>query len=182
MLRYLLLSVLLITATSVFAYSINEPEREGKTITKNFTGVISGDEKLAPEFSLYTLDGDEIRLSDYAGKIVILDFWATWCPPCRKSIPDLISIQNEYKDDLIIIGISLDQPSTQGELQPFIESYGINYPIVLGTLEVVEAYGNIQAIPTSFTIDREGKIINKHIGLVPKSTLVEEIEAILNGS
>ena len=182
MLRYLLFSTLLITAASAVAYSINEPEREGKNETRILTGKISSDEKLAPEFSLYTLDGDEIRLSDYAGKIVILDFWATWCPPCRKSIPDLISIQKEYKNDLVIIGISLDQPSTQGELQPFIESYGINYPVVLGTLEVVEAYGNIQAIPTSFTIDGEGKIINKHVGLVPKSTLVEEIEAILNGS
>jgi cytochrome c biogenesis protein CcmG/thiol:disulfide interchange protein DsbE len=182
MLRYLLFSVLLIITTSVYGYSVTHLTDEGRNETEIFAYNIGDDAKIAPEFSLYTLEGDEIRLSDYAGKIVILDFWATWCPPCRKSIPDLISIQNEYKDDLIIIGISLDQPSTQVELQPFIESYGINYPVVLGTLEVVEAYGNIQAIPTSFIIDREGKITNKHVGLVPKSTLVDEIEALLNGS
>ena len=116
------------------------------------------------------------------GKVVILDFWATWCPPCRKGIPDLISIQNEYKDDLVVIGISLDQPATQDQLVPFIESYGINYPIVLGNIEVSSAYGNIQAIPTTFIIDKEGNIINKHIGLAPKSTLVEEINLLLNGT
>ncbi len=87
--------------------------------------------------------------------------------PCRKGIPDLISIQNEYKDDLVVIGISFDQPATQDQLVPFIENYGINYPIVLGNIEVSAAYGNIQAIPTSFIIDQEGNIINKHIGLVP---------------
>ena len=136
----------------------------------------------APDFTLYTLDGDEVKLSDYLGKVVILDFWATWCPPCRKGIPDLISIQNEYKDDLVVIGISLDQPATQDQLIPFIKNYGINYPIVLGDLEVSAAYGNIQAIPTSFIIDQEGNIINKHIGLVLKSTLAEEINSLLTGT
>ena len=136
----------------------------------------------APDFTLYTLDGEEVRLSDYLGKVVILDFWATWCAPCRKGIPDLISIQNEYKDELVVIGISLDQPATQDKLVPFIESYGINYPVVLGNIEVSDAYGNIQAIPTSFIIDQEGNIINKHIGLIPKSILAEEINSLLSGT
>jgi len=136
----------------------------------------------APDFSLYTLDGTEIKLSDYKGKTVILDFWATWCPPCRRGIPDLISIKEKFKDDLVIIGISLDQPSTQKDLPSFIENYGINYPVVIGTMEVVAAYGNIQAIPTSFIIDKEGNIVNKHVGLVPKSQLVGEISSVISGS
>lgn len=136
----------------------------------------------APDFTLYTLDGEEVRLSDYLGKVVIIDFWATWCAPCRKGIPDLVSIQNEFKDDLVVIGISLDQPSTQDQLIPFIEHFGINYPVVLGNIEVSDAYGNIQAIPTSFIIDQEGYIINKHIGLIPKSKLLEEINSLLNGN
>ncbi len=140
---------------------------------------VDGEADQAPDFTLYTLEGTEIKLSNYLGKIVILDFWATWCAPCRKSIPDLISIQDEYEDDLVVIGISFDQPASQNNLQQFINNFGINYPVVLGTNEVSEAYGNIQAIPTSFIIDTEGNIINKHIGLVPKSTLIEEINSLL---
>ena len=168
---------------SAAMYGSNDSTPNSESTTNNFHANAKSDmiSDAAPDFKLYTLDGDEVKLSDYLGKVVILDFWATWCPPCRKGIPDLISIQNEYKDDLVVIGISLDQPATQDQLIPFIKSYGINYPIVLGDLEVSAAYGNIQAIPTSFIIDQEGNIINKHIGLVPKSTLVEEINLLLSG-
>ena len=136
----------------------------------------------APDFELSTLDGEVIRLSDYLGKIVIVDFWTTWCAPCRMAIPELIELQNEYRDDLIIIGISLDQPYTQQNLKPFIEGFGINYPIVLGTLEVVEAYGNIRGIPTSFIINQKGEIVNKFTGYVPKSHFTTDIDRLLNSS
>jgi thiol-disulfide isomerase/thioredoxin len=136
----------------------------------------------APEFALSTLDGKVIRLSDYVGKIVIVDFWATWCGPCRMAIPELVELQNEYKNDLVIIGISLDQPNTQRNLKPFIESYGINYPIVLGTIEVVEAYGNIRGIPTSFIVNQDGEIVNKFTGYVPKSYYTSDIDQLLNSS
>ncbi|MFC2094303.1 TlpA family protein disulfide reductase [Bacteroidota bacterium] len=178
----LLISVLLIFTAAIYGSndSTPNPENTKNNLLSNVNSDMITD--AAPDFTLYTLDGDEVKLSDYLGKVVILDFWATWCPPCRKAIPDLISIQNEYKDELVVIGISFDQPATQNDLVPFIESYGINYPVVLGNIEVSDAYGNIQAIPTSFIIDQEGKIINKHVGLVPKSTLVEEINLLLNGT
>ena len=178
----LLILVLLIYTAAVYGCNDSTPKSE---ITKNnllTTAKSDMGNNAAPEFTLYTLDGEEVKLSDYLGKVVILDFWATWCAPCRKGIPDLISIQNKYKDDLVVIGISLDQPATQDQLIPFIKNYGINYPIVLGNIEVSAAYGNIQAIPTSFIIDQEGNIINKHIGLVPKSTLIEEINLLLSGT
>jgi thiol-disulfide isomerase/thioredoxin len=178
----LLILVLLIYTAAVYGCNDSTPKSE---ITKNnllATAKSDMGNNAAPEFTLYTLDGEEVKLSDYLGKVVILDFWATWCAPCRKGIPDLISIQNKYKDDLVVIGISLDQPATQDQLVPFIKNYGINYPIVLGNIEVSAAYGNIQAIPTSFIIDQEGNIINKHIGLVPKSTLIEEINLLLSGT
>ena len=181
MLRKLLILVLLIYTAAMYGCNDSTPKSE---ITKNSllaTAKSDMGNNAAPEFTLYTLDGEEVKLSDYLGKVVILDFWATWCAPCRKGIPDLISIQNKYKDDLVVIGISLDQPATQDQLIPFIKNYGINYPIVLGNIEVSAAYGNIQAIPTSFIIDQEGNIINKHIGLVSKSTLVEEINLLLSG-
>jgi len=182
MLRKLLISLYLIFAAAMYGYNDITPKLE---MTKNnlfAPAKINVGDNAAPDFTLYTLNGEEVKLSDYLGKVVIIDFWATWCAPCRRGIPDLISIQDEYKDDLVVIGISFDQPATQDELVPFIERYGINYPVVLGNIEVSAAYGNIQAIPTSFIIDQEGNIINKHIGLVSKSTLVEQINSLLSGS
>lgn len=137
------------------------------------------DGKKAADFDLKTLEGKSIKLSDYKDKIVLIDFWATWCAPCRKGIPDLVELQKEYKDKLVVIGISLDQQNTIKQLKPFIKDYGINYPVVLGTEKVVIDYGNIQSIPTSFIIDQKGNIVNKHVGLVPKSEYVKEINKLL---
>ena len=176
MLRFILI---IISVATLYASNRSYPPDDGTDHHNNAATIVDGEVYPAPDFTLYTLEGTEIKLSDYLGKIVILDFWATWCAPCRKSIPDLISIQDEYEDELVVIGISLDQPATQNNLQLFINNFGINYPVVLCTYEVSEAYGNIQAIPTSFIIDKEGNIINKHIGLVPKSTLIEEINSLL---
>jgi len=179
MLRKLLIIVLLIFTGIIYGCNDSAPKSEGTENNLIAAAKINMGDDAAPDFTLYTVDGEEVKLSDYSGKVIVLDFWATWCPPCRKGIPDLISIQDEYKDDVVVIGISLDQPATQNELAPFIESYGINYPIVIGSTEVSEAYGNIQAIPTSIIIDSKGKIISEHIGLVPKTTLVEEINSLL---
>jgi thiol-disulfide isomerase/thioredoxin len=165
---------LLIIATTLFSYESWSSQFDNINDT-----VSNSEDEKAPDFTLLTLGGEEVKLTDYSDKIVILDFWATWCGPCRKGIPDLISIQKEYKDDLVVIGISLDQQSTQPYIKPFIDHFGINYPIVLGTLDVVVAYGNIQAIPTSFIIDKEGNIVKKHVGLVPKETIVKEINSLL---
>ncbi len=137
------------------------------------------DNKKAPDFALKTLDGKTVKLSDYKGKIVIIDFWATWCPPCRKGIPDLIDLQKNYSKDLVIVGISLDQERTIKDLKPFIENYGINYPVVLGDEKVVKDYGGINAIPTSFIVDRKGFIVDSHVGLVPKTVYEDKIKKLL---
>jgi thiol-disulfide isomerase/thioredoxin len=181
MIRKILILLMMIFTAAMYGSIDSTPKSESNKNNLFETTESNIITDAAPDFTLYTLNGDEVKLSDYLGKVVILDFWATWCAPCRKGIPDLISIQNEYKDDLVVIGISFDQPATQDQLIPFIKNYGINYPIVLGNIEVSAAYGNIQAIPTSFIIDQEGNISNKHIGLVPKSTLIEEINLLLSG-
>jgi len=134
---------------------------------------------LAPNFDLTSTEGKTIKLSDYKGKAVIVDFWATWCPPCRKGIPDLIELQKEFKNNLVVIGISLDQ-DTKSDVVPFIKKYGINYPVVYGTNQVIMEYGSINAIPTSFVINKEGKIVDKHIGLVPKSVYEKKIKEMLS--
>ncbi|MHC1738949.1 MAG: TlpA family protein disulfide reductase [Ignavibacteriaceae bacterium] len=131
----------------------------------------------APEFSLVSVDGKTVKLSDFKGKIVIVDFWATWCPPCRKGIPDLIAIQKEFPNDVVVIGVSLDR-ETKSDVPSFVKNYGINYPIVYGDGKVDRSFGGIEAIPTAFVIDKKGNIVDKHIGLVSKSTYVDLIKKI----
>lgn len=135
----------------------------------------------APAFSLESTEGKKVQLSDYQGKIVLLDFWATWCGPCRRGIPDLVSLQKQYKDDLVVIGISLDQ-QTKPDVVPFMKQYGINYPIVYGNRDIVKNYGNIQSIPTSFVIDKSGNVVDMHVGLVDKSVYEKTINKLLKKS
>ncbi len=135
---------------------------------------------LAPDFSLPTSDGKTLKLSDLRGKVVIVDFWATWCPPCRKGIPDLIDLKKKYGSKGIeVVGISVDADNTIGEVVPFIKNYGINYPVVFGNSVVVQAYGGVRAIPTSFVIDKQGKIVASYEGLMPKSTYENHIKKLL---
>ncbi len=118
----------------------------------------SSDRTIAPDFALTSTDGREIKLSDFRGKVVVLDFWATWCPPCKAEIPDFIKLYSQYKNDgFQMLGVSLDQGGLH-DVVPFIKSHGINYPIVLGTDEVVSAYGGIRGIPTTFVIDKKGYV------------------------
>lgn len=119
---------------------------------------------LAPDFTLVDLDGNEHTLSNYRGKVVIIDFWATYCGPCREEIPHFIQFYNEYKDDgLMILGIGLDG---KAKLAPYSKTIGINYPVLIGDLATVEKYG-VRPIPTTFIIDRKGEIKDKIIGYAP---------------
>jgi len=110
----------------------------------------------APNFALTSTDGKTVKLSDFRGKVVVLDFWATWCPPCKAEIPDFIKLYSKYKKDgFQMLGISVDQGGL-GAVLPFMKEYGINYPIVLADNDVVSAYGGIRGIPTTFVIDKQG--------------------------
>ena len=131
--------------------------------------------------------GDLLKLSDLKGKVVLVDFWATWCAPCREGIPDLVELKNEFQDkDVEIIGISVDAltrgGATAGDVIPFIAANKINYPIVRGDGSVIDAFGGIKSIPTSFLIDKEGKIIAKFESLVSKKMYVENINKILDNN
>jgi len=174
--------ILLLLLSVVLMYSIIKVTSE--TIAETKTDIFAGsnyDSDKAPDFTLKSTDGKKIKLSDYKGKIVILDFWATWCGPCRIGIPDLIEIQKEYKDKVVVIGISLDQDRTIKDVIPFIKEYKINYPVVYGTEQVVVDYGYIEAIPTTFILDTKRNIVDKFIGLVPKSAYVNKIKSLLKG-
>lgn len=133
----------------------------------------------APSWELTDLEGQTVTSSDFDGKVVLVDFWATWCPPCRKGIPEFVELQEEYGDDgLVIVGISLDRQGAS-VVKPFADKMNINYPLVMGNQEVVQAFGGIEGIPTAFLINREGEIVDKHVGYTPKSVLKKQIKPLL---
>ncbi len=133
----------------------------------------------APDFSLPTLDGETVTLSQFKGKPVVLNFFATWCPACKGEIPGFVNIYNRYKDKgLVMLGISLDT-NPRDALPPFIKENGIPYPIVIGNREVMEKYGGIQSIPTTFFVDKTGQITNVHIGYLDENALEEAVKELL---
>jgi cytochrome c biogenesis protein CcmG/thiol:disulfide interchange protein DsbE len=126
----------------------------------------------APDFSLKDLKGKTITLADYKGKVLILNFWATWCPPCREEIPDFIEAYKEFKDEgLEILGVSVDNIGEQ-KLSEWIAQAGINYPIALATRDIVINYEPGDFIPASIVVDRAGRIRYRKTGVLDKSTLV----------
>lgn len=129
------------------------------------------EEKKAPDFVLNSVDGKIIKLSDYKGKKIILNFWATWCPPCRAEIPDFVKFYNENKGKVEIIGISVS--SKEEDVKEMIKRYGITYPVCIGDEKIEKLYGPINAVPTTFIIDENGYIKYKKIGMMNEQELKE---------
>jgi thiol-disulfide isomerase/thioredoxin len=135
--------------------------------------------KQAPEWTLDNLEGKKINTADFKGKVQIIDLWATWCPPCRKGIPELMELQEQYKKNgLEIIGIALD--NTIDPVKEFATTTKFNYTIVFGNRKTANLYGRIEAIPTTFIIDKTGKVVKKLVGYQPKSVFEEELKTLLN--
>jgi thiol-disulfide isomerase/thioredoxin len=132
----------------------------------------------APDFKAKDLDGKDLSLGADKGKVILLNFWATWCGPCRAEIPDLIELQNRYKDQLRIIGMLVDEDD-EDNLRDVVKAEKINYPVALTTPEVRLAYGGISALPTVFVINPEGRVVQKHVGLFNPALYETEIRALL---
>ena len=133
---------------------------------------------LAPEFSLPDLTGQPVTLSAYRGKVVLLDFWATWCGPCREEIPHFVDLQERYRSQgLQVIGISMDD--SPDPVRDFYRSYKMNYPVAVGDAKFAELYGGVLGLPIAFLIDRDGHITAKHIGATDISVFEKEITALL---
>jgi thiol-disulfide isomerase/thioredoxin len=118
-----------------------------------------------PGLTLTTLDGRTLNSEDWRGKVTLINFWATWCPPCRQEIPDLIKLQDKYRDQLLIIGVSSDTGPTE-LVAKFAADYKMNYPIVMETEEIRRAFPGVYALPTSFFVDGDLKMVKKHVGLL----------------
>jgi thiol-disulfide isomerase/thioredoxin len=147
-----------------------------------FVTSATAQQQKAANFSLKSADGKLYELKQYKGKVVVVNFWATWCGPCRKEIPDFIEAYKKYKNKgLVIIGISVDQDGWT-KVTPYVEESKINYPVVLGTEQVVENYGGINAIPTTFIVDKNGYIADQHTGVMSLKELETKLQPMLKTS
>jgi peroxiredoxin len=139
------------------------------------------DRKPAPDFSLKDENGKTVKLSEYRGKVVLLNFWATWCGPCKVEIPWFIEFEQQFKDKgFAVLGVAMDDEGWQA-VKPYLAERKVNYRILLGDDAVTQLYGGVDSLPTTFVIDKDGRIASAHVGLVGKNEYVGEIQALLNG-
>ncbi len=134
----------------------------------------------APDFTLQSLDGKTMRLSDFRGKAVLLNFWATWCGPCKIEMPWFVELQNQYAaQGFQIVGVAMDDASKE-DISKFAKDMGVNYPILIGKESVGDEYGGVPALPESFLIGRDGKIVDKILGLRGKAEIEDAIKKALD--
>jgi thiol-disulfide isomerase/thioredoxin len=144
----------------------SDPDAAG---TERVTLRFFRDPKPAPAFTLKDLDGREISPASLRGKVVIVNFWATWCGPCRAEIPDLVALQEKYKDTLQVIGISEDEAGVE-VVKRFAAEHKVNYPVAMTTPEMEKLFPGVGALPTSFILDRESRVVQKHVGMLTART------------
>ena len=136
--------------------------------------------KPAPEFTLKDANGATVKLSDYRGKVVLLDFWATWCTPCQVEIPWFIEFERGLKGrGFAVVGVSMDEDGW-GVVKPYIQKRGMNYRVLLGDEHLATLYGGLDALPTTLLLDREGRVAATHTGLSDKKGFLDEINALLD--
>jgi len=153
-----------------------KPAKPAKSTKPTKTAdIIWGD---SPDFSSKTLDDADFTLSSLKGKVILLNFWATWCPYCKREIPDFIQMTKDFKENgLEIVGIAFERDSTG--IKEFVKERGINYEIVMGDNQIAQQYG-ISGIPATFIIDKNGNLVKKYIGTVRKEILEDEVKKLIN--
>jgi thiol-disulfide isomerase/thioredoxin len=171
----LALVVVAVVAAAMLYVGLHAARRSG---TAHPLGVAYGTP--APDFTLETLDGQSLSLSSLRGKAVLLNFWATWCGPCKIETPWLVELQKQYgAQGLQIVGVAMDD-SGKEEIAKFAKDMGVNYPVLLGKEAVGDAYGGVPALPESFFVSRDGKIVDKIMGLQGKSEIEDAVKKALN--
>ncbi len=138
--------------------------------------------KPAPDFSLSSLDGKTLKLSDYRGKAILLNFWATWCEPCKIEMPWFVELQKQYgPKGLQVLGVAMDDTDPK-DIVDFAHKMGVNYPIAVGKEAVGDQYGGIPYLPSTFYIDRDGRVVDRVYGLVSRSEIEDDIKKALSSS
>jgi cytochrome c biogenesis protein CcmG/thiol:disulfide interchange protein DsbE len=173
-----IIAVVVLTVAAMLFFAVRHTHT-GPQSAASGGGVLVG--KPAPDFQLTTLDGKTVSLRDYRGKAVMLNFWATWCGPCRIEMPWFVDLHNKYAPQgFEILGVAMDD-SGEKAIKEFTEKVGTNYPILLGKDAVGDAY-NVEGMPTTFFIGRDGKVVDQTLGLASKKELEERIERALGSS
>jgi len=168
-----MMAVVVVAALTLAACS---RERAGSSVKS------AAERKPAPDFALKDADGRTVQLSDYRGKVVLLNFWATWCGPCKVEIPWFIEFEREHKDQgFAVIGVAMDDDGWDA-VKPFVQRLNVNYRVLLGADSVAQLYGGVDSLPTTFIIDRQGKIAATHIGLVSKGMYERDLSEVLDSS
>ena len=168
--RWTLWAVLLLAGALLWAAGCRDHADGdgGKAEAAAASGAAAGQEQAglpaAPDFDLLDLEGNHVHLSDYRGKVVVLDFWATWCPPCRRAMPHLQELSDKYADQgIVVVAVSVDQGGLKA-VKPFIEQQGYTFKVVLADGKVSRAYGGVSSIPTTFFITPDGRIAGHFVG------------------
>src|SRR5579863_2328323 len=173
----LALVVVAVIAAAMLYFGFHMARRSGPDAP-----AIVGKSTPAPDFTLEKLSGGNLKLSDLRGKAVLLNFWATWCGPCKIETPWLVEMQSQYGNQgLQVIGVAMDD-SGKDEISKFAKDMGVNYPVLLGKEAVGDEYGGVPALPESFFIGRDGKIVDRIIGLKGKAEIEDSIKKALNTS
>jgi len=146
--------------------------------TARFTAAPVVERKMAPDFKLQDADGRTVRLSDYRGKVLLVNFWATWCPPCRVGVPWFVELEQKYKDQgFAVLGVSMDDGWQV--VKPFLTQYKVNYRVLLGDEETAALYGGLESLPTTYLIDREGRVAGVLEGLAGKKEFDDRVQSLL---
>ena len=173
----------ILALTGVITFSSMDNLESGDLLAAQRMGQASMDGKDAPEFTLKNLEGETVSLADFEGKVVLLNFWATWCGPCRVEIPDFVELMNDKDtNQFSIVGITV-QSGSADQIQQFASNMGMNYPVLHGENNVImglaKEYGNVQSIPTTFLIDKDGTIQKSYVGPRSAEVFWEDISAHL---
>jgi peroxiredoxin len=175
------LLLLIVLLAAMFAGTRYLRQRSAGGASTAAAGKLTGDApgQPAPAFELQDLNGKTVRLSDFHGKVVLLNFWATWCPPCKEEMPWFVDLQQRYgPQGLQVIGVAMDDADTK-TIASFARKLGVNYPVLLGKEAVAQAYGNIQFLPDSFYIGRDGRIFRHVQGLVDRKSIEDSVQQAL---
>lgn len=174
----IVVGVVLLLVVGIIATDGESKETESSRTSPAFSEIENVSNNKAPDFTLFDTNGDSVSLSDYEGKVVILNFWATWCGPCRMEIPEFVKLQEKYGDDVVILGISVDQDGPK-VVPSFMKRFEINYPVLYATNEIIYNYGGITGVPTTFVLDRNLIIQRLYIGYRPVYVFEQDIKALI---
>ncbi len=174
--------LLLLSVLSVCSVGLSQvQEATPPPVTaKNFRPVTLAHATPAPEFSLQSVNGETVHLADFRGQTVLIHFWATWCGPCKITMPWLVDLQNRYSArGFHVIAIALDDDASKVEIGEFVDKLRVNFPVLIGNEKVAEAYGGIPAMPVSFLVSQDGRMVETVLGISSKSELERAVKQAL---